>query len=363
MYRGPHAAPRLRHNADVNAAFRKALVCAIFAGCSGSAAPGGPDGGPGGPGGGPGGPDGGLGSGSIALDDYADAVVTAVCQRAVECSLYPDVATCAATKHAADGKPVEVAALVKSGIAQYDPVAAAACLDALPRECWDQTNWFLTQWQFFTTAICRKVFKGTLAASAPCCLGIECVSELCGGTVGSAFCEPEPLVPLGGHCDANAFLYCDYGLLCSPEGACAAPLPIGANCAEQPWQQCEAPSFCSSAAMGSSMPGICTALPDEGESCDSTALQPCRRFDDYCDADADVCTRLLPLGAACHRNGTTGSYNCVPYAVCVDGVCVSELGPGGSCTIGGIGTPCMDGLPCMNSVCSAASPPTPICQP
>jgi len=352
--------PRLQHNADVKAAFWKAMACAILAGCSSGAATGGHDGGPGGSGGGGGGA-GGTGAGSIALDDFADAVVTAVCQRAVDCSLYPDVATCAATTYAAEGKPVEVAALAKSGVTQYDPVAAAACLAALPHDCWYSYDWFLAKWQFFNTEICRKVFKGTVAGTGRCCSGIECVSQLCSVDVGA--CDATPLVSLGGHCDQSASLYCDFGLLCSPEGTCTAPLPIGANCADQPWQVCEAPSACSSAAAGSSMPGICTALPDEGEACDETSPQACRRVDDYCDTGTNVCTRRLPPGAACQRNTAIGSYNCVAYAVCVDGICVSELGPGGSCTIGGLGTPCMDGFPCMNNVCSPASPPTALCKP
>jgi hypothetical protein len=326
---------------SVKAAFRKAMVCAVLAGCSGGAGSGGPDGGP--------------RTGSIALDDYADAVVNAVCERAVDCSLFPDVATCLASTGVVPIKPVEAADLVKSGLAQYDPVAAAACLDALPRRCWTQYDWLFEQAQFFGMAICRKVFQGTLPGSAPCCSGAECVSELCGGP---GFCEPERLVPVGGRCDSNARLYCEFGLLCSPEGICEAPLPAGANCADQPWQQCELPSYCSSAAAGSSTPGICMTIPDEGEPCDGVALRPCLRFDDYCDLDTDVCTRRLPPGAACHD--ILFSYQCVSYAACIDGVCKSQPGLGEACRPE---MPCMAGLPCVNNVCSPAPPRASICQP
>lgn len=320
----------------VEAVFRKAMVCAVLAGCSGGA--------------GSGGLDGGHGTGPIAVDDYADAVIAAVCERAVDCSLYPDFATCVAARKDVSANLVNVADFVRTGVTQYDPVAAAACLDALPRNCWRQYDWFLVQKQFLETAICRKVFKGTLPGSAPCCSGIECVSELCGGR-----CQPEPLVQVGGHCDGNTLLFCEYGLLCSPEGICEAPLPIGANCADQPNRQCEPPSYCSSAAMGSSMPGICTVDPDEGEPCDWN-LSNCLRLDDYCDSETGVCTRRLPPGAPC----TVLSSPCVPYGGCNNDVCDSRAGLGEACIIA---TGCIDVLPCVNNVCSPSPAPVPICQP
>jgi hypothetical protein len=324
---------------SVTAAFRRAIVGVVLGGCSAGAGSAGPDGGP--------------RTGPVPVDDFSDAVVKAICERAVDCSLYPDLATCVAANRDANIYPVNAADFVKSGVTQYDPVAAAACLDALPRKCWTRSDWLLEEQQFLDSAICRKVFKGTVAGSGPCCANIECVSESC-GTTG---CLRDPFVPVGGHCDPNAGLFCDYDLLCSPEGKCEALLPIGANCADQPWQQCEAPSACSSAATGSSMPGLCiVALPDEGERCDSTNPGACLRLDDYCDPFTDLCTRLLPVGAVCDGVRTL----CVRYAGCISGVCASRPGLSDACSIE---APCIDGLSCVNGICAPSPAPTPTCQP
>src|SRR5262249_5808626 len=158
----------------------------------------------------------------------------ALCERAVDCSLYPDLATCAAT-NIAGGTPEEGVNVVKQGNATYDPVAAAACVDALPRKCWTQSDWFLEQLQFLALPICRRAFTGRAPAGGACCsaFGYEPPTDSCSG-VGAA----QALSPLGAPCVQNGPAYGDYDLLCSPEGKCEAHLPIGANCADQEWQQC-----------------------------------------------------------------------------------------------------------------------------
>ncbi len=286
-------------------------------------------------------PDGGLTGGGVALDDYASAVVTAICQRAVDCSLYPNVATCAATRGIADGTPnlaFEVD-IVKQGLARYDPVAAAACLDALPRTCWTLSDWNLEKWQFFATSICRKVFTGAVPPGGACCGGIMCTTQMC--NVGGS-CAPEPLVSLGGHCDSNANLQCDFDLVCSPEGRCEGLLPIGASCPDVTWQVCAPPAGCP---IAGPTPGICTARPDEGEPCDFNDPNPCLRLDDYCDPDTDICTRRIPAGAPCT---SINVYPCVRFAPCTNGVCTPAPALGDPCRSDGT---CFD-LRCVDNVCS-----------
>jgi hypothetical protein len=262
--------------------------------------------------------DGGPITGPIALDDYADAVVTAICQRAVDCSLYPDVATCAATRDIVGSGPVDAIALVKSGRAHYDPAAAAACIDALPRECWAEIDWMFAEWRFFATPLCRRVFQGTVPPGGACCNSAECTTEVCFAVGG---CSLEPLVPVGGTCD-NVNLLCDVGRECGTDSKCAVPPPSG------------------------------VILPDEGQPCDWNIPNPCRRFDDYCDPDTDVCTRRIQPGAPC----TSIEFPCVRYAGCTNGVCTSSPGLGAYCAAEGA---CIGGLTCINNVCSAWPTPSP----
>jgi len=321
----------------VRAVVRRATVCAILAGCSGGSS---------------GRSDGGPLTGPIAIDDFPSAVATAICQRAVDCSFYPDVATCIAT-NVARNIPADAAYVVKHGMADYDPVAAAACVEALPRGCWNQGgDWFLTELGFLETAICRRPFTGKVPGGGACCSGYECASQLCGVT---GTCDPIPLSPLGGPCGTNP-PSCDFDLSCSPEGKCEAHLPVGANCAAQDWQLCEEPAGCPTAGGGSPMPGICFVLPDRGEACDGWPSGRCLRLDDYCDASTGVCTPQLQPGAACSVPGAP----CVRYADCTNGVCTSLSGPGGACTPD---RPCITGFPCVNNVCTLPAAPTLYCQP
>jgi len=188
----------------------------------------------------------------------------------------------------------------------------------LPRECWDEIDWMFAEWRFFATPLCRRVFQGTVPPGGACCNSAECTTEVCFAVGG---CSLEPLVPVGGTCD-NVNLLCDVGLECGTDSKCAVPPPSG------------------------------VILPDEGQPCDWNIPNPCRRFDDYCDPDTDVCTRRIQPGAPC----TSIEFPCVRYAGCTNGVCTSSPGLGAYCAAEGA---CIGGLTCINNVCSAWPTPSP----
>ena len=115
------------------------------------------------------------GDGAVAgasVDDFLPAVRNAICERAVACLQHPDVATCLATRIVSGGFGIPAwVSSVKRGGARFDPAAAAACLDAIPRACLVvEPGWQLTQWlgRYLTTTPCLAAFVGSAQPNERC---------------------------------------------------------------------------------------------------------------------------------------------------------------------------------------------------
>src|SRR5881396_3304647 len=157
----------------------------------------------------------------IPIETLGAATVEALCSTKVRCGEYAD-------KHSCSQAVVsrrQVMADVASGIVQYDPSAAADCLDAyasLGCKISDQET------AVEDLRACREVFKGAAPDGSPCLDNAECVSLLCNraGCGDDACCA----------------------------GTCRSPIEIGGDCSE-PGSLCVDTAVCTSFA--SNVPAIC----------------------------------------------------------------------------------------------------------
>jgi hypothetical protein len=286
------------------------------------------------------------------VDDFLPAVRNAICERAVACLEFPDVATCLMTPAIGDGYGVEAwVSSVKRGNARFDPTAAAVCLDSIPRDClvvdpeWQFTRWL---WQYLVTPPCLAAFIGTAQPNEVCGSTVECANKHCGGGSpcpgGGAIgvCRPSPDYQApGATCDGIDAL-CEFDAMCGPDGTCLGPLPMGASCSDTT-PPCARGTICQSP--DGVQPRTCVNMPATGAACDATDPRPCARIDDTCDTTTNVCTRRRKPGQPCTQN------ECVAYADCESGVCTMLPVVGQACS--GI-RPCVRDILCMGSVCTAA---------
>lgn len=289
------------------------------------------------------------------VDEFPLAARNAICERAVACSQHPDVATCLATRVVSDGFGILPAwvSSVKRGGARFDPVAAGACLDAIPRECLViDPGWQLTQWlsQYLMTPPCLAAFVGSVEPNQRCESTIECANKHCGGGSpcpgGGAIgvCRPSPAFQApGATCDGLDSL-CEFDATCGPDGICLGPLAAGSSCGN-PWEVCARGTACTSA--DGMAPYVCVRKPATGEACEAGGSKSCARIDDICDATTNVCTRRRKPGESCAQND-----DCVIYATCEGFVCKSRGKLGDACD--NSLHPCVPDLPCVGGVCSAA---------
>jgi hypothetical protein len=304
-----------------------------------------------------------MGDGAVVgapVDDFLPAVRNAICERAVACLQHPDVATCLATRIVSDGFGVPAwVSSVKRGGARFDPAAAAACLDAIPRECLlVDPEWQLTQWlgRYLRTPPCLAAFVGSVQPNQRCESTIECANKHCGGgspcpgggAIGACRPAPDFQAP-GATCDGLESL-CEFDATCGPDGICLGPLPAASSCgaADRP---CARATTCTSA--DGMAPYFCVSKPATGEACEVSGPMPCARMDDYCDATTNVCARRRKPGESCVQ------YDCVIYASCQNFVC-KPLGNIGEACDNNL-HPCVPDLPCVGGVCSPA--PVTTCPP
>jgi hypothetical protein len=304
------------------AALVTVVTTAVLVGCSN-----GQLGGAGGSGSSTGVGTGGIGGtgGAEPLEMFASDFETTFCAPRVKCGVYPDLATCEALVVFSDGYDLRnIIASARRGTVAYDPVAAAACIAALPQDCSatqsDQEGYpqAAAEWALQYIGACISTFTGT--------------------------------VPLGGACRTQDF-------------------------------ECTVPSVC----YGGACTGTCIAVgvPDAGSpqiaipasghvaSCDPTSsAYACGYLDDYCGVPAGaataVCLPRLPPGSPCSladlgtfSYGNTNVDPCQQQAQCVGGVCVSYTPLGGACG-DGVGQ-CLGGLPCTSGTCVAFTPPADSC--
>jgi len=254
---------------------------------------------------------GGAGGEPIAM--FGSDLETAFCTPRVACGAFFDLATCVAFENFAQGFSYRhVVASVGRGTIYYDPVAAAACIAALPQDCSitdaDQSEALGDDgiWRAFEAiAPCTHVFVGKLPLGAACRISdLECA--------GSTFCFSA--TSCMGTCMAGDPL--------------PTVIPIGEDCTN-PTGPCMFPSTCQ---------GTCTSRPGHLASCDPATQYPCGYLDDYCavapGATTPTCLPRLAAGTACALISDIAHPAldpCVQAAVCTNGVCVATPVLGGPC--------------------------------
>jgi len=207
-------------------------------------------------------------------------------------------------------------------------------------------------------AACGNIFRGRVPAGGVCVTSEECVG-------GGRCLEPDT-------CTAACCV-----------GSCEAvapPAAIGASCDFFVSNPCVEGAFCS-------LENVCTALLPLGAACDLS--DACRDPGAYCvdrpDGSGRVCTlRPTEPGAACIPNlnelcarddercnaatslctkvaplgaACQGSNDCVGYAYCdmTTGTCAARPTVGQACDYN-TGVYCLGDIPCSNNVCTAPTP-------
>lgn len=254
----------------------------------------------------------------ITLDELETSRHAAECERYVRCGLFGDAAVCT-TLFRREFDPA-LPAMVEAGKLRYDPIAAAACNEALAALSCDATTAEVRT----VPAACEHVLIGTIATDVTCvddrecatgrCDAARCAPDACcpGGcaayaapaTVGE-MCDPEVGCVEGAFCGADKLCHalggvsapCDTDLHCEPRLACIGPtdlqpgacrpLPVlGEPC---PYQRCaEIGALCDR--------GICVKIGITGDPCSTDT--DCSEFRE-CDPNTQRCVDLPTLGETC----------------------------------------------------------------
>ena len=229
----------------------------------------------------------------VALADFQQAAVDAVCDWAVRCRHVPDRATCERLIDPKDYDARRALDAVAAGRMTYDPVAGGACIEAT-RQAYCLTL-------PFSDASCDQLFSPGVPPGGMCTSDLECAGTCdnpsCGVQCCAGTCGPEPT-----------------GMPPEPEprAQIGEPCMTHTDCVDEAY--CEA-DF------------LCTARPtEEGEHC----LFGCARGDLYCDTSELVCKRYGARGEACDVDGVTAP-PCDPAWSYCDDVCVDRPGVGEPC--------------------------------
>lgn len=330
-----------------------------------------------------------------SIEDYARELEAAICYREHECHAYERTGDCIDALFI-DRDP-QFAYLVRAataGSVEYDPDAAAECLDAIRGlGCVDGTP---------TPEVCDRVFIGKVGRNEPCLETPECAGNaVCGYDPGctdqccvgacrvfadplelgescnfagppceeGTYCRQDPIT--GSPTVCSEFVEpggdCSSGQRCDEEGECRANrcrkiiyLPVGEVC-DGSSTRCAEPASCRPGEDGQR----CRLDPTLGTPCDPD-YERCDRVDTYCDRASRLCTLRPAPGQPC------GDVDCLPYASCepVDGVfdefgnnrrtCAYLPGPGDACEQY---EPCLGELQCIEGSCSApAQEPAKLCE-
>jgi hypothetical protein len=261
----------------------------------------------------------------------ADAA-RALCERAVRCGHYVDVAACerVTLRH-------EFFEDAESGCVRYHPERLPACLAALR-----EAGCGLSDLED-TAEACRGPFEGVLSEDERCASDVECRSgscrqPLCDESCCTMLCSGRDR-PVGAPCEHNED--CVEDAFCE-EGACTPRRPEGARCLTAGAASCVRPLWC--------IVGVCTVPPRVGDACNRSAFFiSCDDSRDFCDDVTLKCVRVSPVGAPCGEAGD----GCVNQAVCRNGTCVPLPELGSPCE----GDRCLGDLVCgEDDRCAAPSP-------
>jgi hypothetical protein len=192
-----------------------------------------------------------------------------------------------------------------------------------------------------------QLVGGARADGQPCAIDAQCGSARCARASSGARCGVcAALAQPEGACTSSSD--CAYGLLCTSDGKCRAPLAQGMPC--DTTKPCALPLLCAG---GTCQPGL--AL---GATCDP--------MDDRCDAYAALSCNYTTMqcapwtsasaGQACGYVGTSWSA-CTGSATCKleswQGTCVAPVADGGNCTASSAN--CLAPARCSDGVCLLGS--------
>jgi hypothetical protein len=302
---------------------------------------------------------GGSASGSLALEDLAEAAAPALCAYYDRCfgplMSYLGGSDCVAAFRAQleEGSLTYMAAAVDAGRLEYDGRQAAACLAAFPGlDCSTNTT---------ELAPCDGMLRGLVTEGNPCRIREECAAGLfcaldaaCPGT-----CRPRAAI--GGPC--TAYEHCAEELACDfSTQLCVTAIPESGSCSADgsDLPPCTAGTYCDPTT------GTCRSSATmydgaEGEACGYAAAPIFCRRGLYCIADPDAsvaesahCASAgFGAGAACRASipdaCPEGSYCAIPDDA-TDGTCQPLPGDGAPCTAD---QTCSRGLVCATDTCRA----------
>jgi hypothetical protein len=340
------------------------LLALLLVGCASPAGGGGTGGdavgaGSGGAGGGPSGTGGGRADAAVALDapppvdlapdlpstEFCAAYAAKFCDRVASCSppylvwVYGTTAACA---QRFELQCQAEAVAPGSGVSAAAAMTCAAALDGA--SCDD----------LMADSVPACQVKGTLPAGAACGSGSQCASGFC-RTPETAFCgKCDARGAEGSSCDSDAA--CQFPLLCSEAGRCAAPAGEGELCNES--RPCKpGPLFCGS-------DNTCHRPSGEGKACNRTgsaAYQPCETGL-ICRPTANGTCRPLRLvdpGLTCGISPTGSSVVlCNGSGSCVDDTCRLPGKDGEACTASPLGDSggCLPPALCLGGLCKLPDP-------
>jgi hypothetical protein len=272
-----------------------------------------------------------------ACDAYADAV----CARVGTCAPYwLDVVYGSAEgcQSAVKLQCEQVLGLPGLGYGGPEILACASLLANAPCECQGGD-------------VCAAVGPGTLPAGASCQLAAQCESSTCALEPGTGCGACVEGAALGESCE---LMPCEQGLFCSlGEGVCAAPLELGAPCAEG--DVCDDPLVCYQ--------GVCSERIALGEACPGggAGVNPCDFAGQGAVCINDVCREVTVVGPGelCGYEIPATIKVCTGDSYCSEalpsqGECLPKTGVGTSCTA----TPqnpnvstCLIGYVCEGGTC------------
>jgi len=293
-------------------------------------------------------------AGPLSAEDFAREYARLRCEEALRCesrngsrlaNLFQ--AECHPANAADDYRAAQIMA-VAAGRAEFDPAAAAACLEGRAA---------VTCYRGFGDGAgsgCDRVFTGTVPLGGICTtttidtLGTrECTAgTFCsaGATCPGTCVAPPALGGLGAACEPFT-MRCDLDHDCR-EGLCAALLGPGAEC--ESIDDCQLGSICGP---GAGSVNVCidplTVVAPGGPCLRSPLTDSCpAELVCVCD-DCPVGTCVTPaaIGAACSLTAPCGQ-----SARCVDGTCRPIAMPEGDCSTGAV---CPITHACDGAICRA----------
>ena len=264
--------------------------------------------------------------GQVSLDEFVAENARLFCKSLVACGDTLDEAACERGFASSVEGSAQSIADVASGKVIFDGSAAAECLDYRRRHEGDCDTGSLRADP--ARNACNEVFVGALGVGEACFTSDECQTgscsqpfRVCNPSTGECPCTVgtcKALAGLGEDCRLNS---CERGLACSfgfseaTNWRCEPRVEAGEVCTAL--FACVDSVVCVRATPNGG--AVCGVPPAEGERCTPGDPFECARRDDWCDPEAGICKRRLPLGAPCVARGGSGS--CVHYASCNDGKC------------------------------------------